>query len=163
MKKLITIISLIAIVSLLASFLVVPASAEILTGSCGESVTYSFNEGTRELVISGTGPMADSVTEWNSFKTTVTKVTIQNGVTSIGKRAFSGFTILETIDIPASVQAIGNSAFADCLKLDGVIIPDGITTIERSTFSECYALSSIVIPRVRIQRVLQKEYLALPF
>ena len=146
MKKILTIISLIAMISLLASLFVMPASAEIVTGSCGEGVTYSLNVGTHELTISGTGAMDDSLTVWNDYKASILTVTINEGVTAIGKRAFAGFGALTTVSIPSSVQSIGYGAFSDCIKLDGVVLPEGITTIDKFTFAECYALTSIVIP-----------------
>ena len=149
MKKLITIVSLIAIVALLASLIVMPVSAdttEVVTGSCGENVTFTLYVGTGELTISGTGPMADTPDGWADYKGVIRKVIIEDGVTSIGKKAFNNCQILETIEIPASVQSIGEGAFSDCLKLYGVVLPEGLTVINKSTFSECYALSSIVIP-----------------
>ena len=145
MKKLLTIISLIAIVSLLASVLVMPASAETTTGSCGENVTFAFDSETKELKISGTGPIT-TTSGWSSFKSSVLSVTIENGVTAIPNSAFSSFSNMESISIPASVQSIGRSAFADCLKLNNVVLPEGLTAIQRSTFGECYALTSIVVP-----------------
>lgn len=145
MKKLLTIISLIAIISLLASVLVMPASAETVTGSCGENVTYSFDSETGVLTISGTGPIT-TTSAWSSFRSSVLSAVVEDGVTAIPNSAFSSFSNMESITIASSVQSIGRSAFADCLKLKDITLPAGLTAIQRSTFGECYALTSIVIP-----------------
>jgi len=55
------------------------------SGSCGENVTYSFVESTGTLTISGTGDMSNS--PWYSYRSSIKKVVINNGVTSIGSRA----------------------------------------------------------------------------
>ena len=52
---------------------------------------------------------------------TVTEITIPNYVTSIGERAFSYCTSLESVTIPDSVTSIGWEAFSGCYKLVEVI------------------------------------------
>ena len=44
----------------------------------------------------------------------ITSITILNGVTSIGRYAFYGCSSLESINIPESVTSIGNAAFLNC-------------------------------------------------
>ncbi len=66
------------------------------------------------LRISGNGEMIDP---WLSSRESVTKVVIENGVTSIGSNAFNYCTNLVSIDIPHSVTSIGDYAFHDCNSL----------------------------------------------
>lgn len=70
---------------------------------------------------------------------------IPDGVTSIGKYVFSGFSELTSIVIPNSVTSIGDGAFAST-GLTSVSIPDGVTTLGFSAFRDCSSLTSIVIP-----------------
>ena len=75
-----------------------------------------------ELIISGNGAMADyKKTLLNKtsapWGTSITTVTISNGVTGIGNFAFSGCSKLSSVTIPDSVTRIGSSAFEDCTRL----------------------------------------------
>ena len=56
-------------------------------------------------------------------------------VTMIAPYAFSGFSNLRSVVIPATVKTIGKCAFYHYRKLSHVVIPDGVTTIENNTFS----------------------------
>lgn len=50
----------------------------------------------------------------------VTDVTIPDGVKSIGKYAFYGYSSLKSISFPSSIRNIGESAFYDCCSLEEV-------------------------------------------
>ena len=76
----------------------------------------------------------------------LTSITMPNGVTSIGDSAFSRCSNLTSITIPDSVTSIGYSAFYGCSSLISVTIPDGVTSIGGSAFSGCSRLTSITIP-----------------
>lgn len=73
-------------------------------------------------------------------------VTIPEGVTSIGMSAFSRCRSLTTITIPESITSIGDNAFSDCISLTNITIPEGVTSIGASTFSCCTCLTSVTIP-----------------
>ena len=74
----------------------------------------------------------------------ITSITIPEGVTSIGKYAFCGFSSLTSVTIPDSVISIGNSAFYGCNSLTSINIPDGVTSIGYSAFYGCSSISSFV-------------------
>ena len=65
------------------------------------------------LIISGTGDMEDS--PWSYQRDKIKKVTIKNGVTSIGVYAFAECYYLTSITIPNSVTSIGDDAFEECI------------------------------------------------
>ncbi len=106
---------------------------------------------------------------WSSFGDSVTSLTIDSGVTHIGKNAFTEMTAFTgTLTIPDSVTSIGESAFegsaigslhigsgitdipakafGKCRNLSGLTIPDTVTSIGNRAFENCDALSSLVIP-----------------
>ncbi|MDR0785096.1 MAG: leucine-rich repeat domain-containing protein [Treponema sp.] len=73
--------------------------------------------------------------------------TIPEGVTAIGRRAFSPCANLTSVAIPRSVTAIGNSAFYWCKSLTSVAIPEGVTAIGDFAFASCDRLTSVAVPR----------------
>ena len=78
--------------------------------------------------------------------TSLTSVTIPDGVTSIGDRAFEGCIDLTTVTIGNGVTSIGNSAFSRCTSLTSVTIPDSVTSIGAWVFQGCTSLTSVMIP-----------------
>lgn len=78
--------------------------------------------------------------------TSLSSITIPDGVTSIGYNAFYNCTSLTDISISDSVTNISNSAFCQCRNLSSVNIPNGVTNIGNWTFADCDALTLFVIP-----------------
>jgi hypothetical protein len=68
---------------------------------------------------------------------TDTVVTIPDGVTHIGRFAFTDCHELESVMIPDSVTSIGYYAFRMCLNLTRVTIPGSVTHIEESPDKDC--------------------------
>jgi len=72
-------------------------------------------------------------------------VTIPTTVTSIGNYAFYSTAITE-ITIPDGVTSIGSNTFANCSKLADVTLPAAVMTINSNAFSSCTSLTEIIIP-----------------
>ena len=95
--------------------------AEVYSGTCGESVNWSLDTETGLLEITGSGKMEDyynldyNYAPWYFHRTAIKECSIENGVTSIGHRAFYEFTGLTSITIPNSVTSIGEYAFYACI------------------------------------------------
>ena len=80
------------------------------------------------------------------YSSTLTSITIPNGVTQIGDCAFENCESLTSITIPDSVTSIGYGAFGDCTSLTSVAIGNGVTSIGKSAFWYCSSLTSVTIP-----------------
>ncbi len=118
------------------------------SGTCGDNLTWTLDDaGT--LTISGIGAMTSwdyySSTPWDSNRSNVEKVVIENGVTSIGEHAFRGCNSLTSINIPDSVTGIGHFAFEYCRSLTSVTIGDRVTSIGDGAFYDCLSLTSVTI------------------
>lgn len=72
--------------------------------------------------------------------TTLTNITLSEGLTHIGKYAFSECTGLTNITLPESLTSIGTSAFYSCISLTSITIPKGVTIIEDFAFFYCISL-----------------------
>ena len=119
------------------------------SGSCGTNLTWSFNEQTGALTISGTGKMTDwnnaSQVPWALFRSDILTVSIGSGVESIGKRAFSDCVNLSNVTIANSVRSIEYAAFSRCYSLTGVELPSNLRTIANGAFQYCADMESITI------------------
>ena len=116
------------------------------SGSCGENVTWTLTaDGT--LTISGTGAMTDytydSRSPWYSCRTYIKRVVMQQGVTSIGDRAFWDCSGLTSVTIPDGVTSIGGDAFSGCAALTSVTIPGSVTNVGQYAFYNCSSLTDI--------------------
>ena len=80
------------------------------------------------------------------YLSTICKVEIGDGVTSIGTHAFRYCYSLSQITIPNGVTSIGTYTFSRCVSLSQITIPNGVTSIDTYAFSYCYSLSQITIP-----------------
>ncbi|MBQ4049457.1 MAG: leucine-rich repeat protein, partial [Clostridia bacterium] len=81
--------------------------------------------------------------------TTITKVTIPEGIYKIPAYAFDGCTALTTVVLPSTLRVIGEGAFCGCTSLTS-LFPNGVTPaniklIERYAFEGCTAMTNIYI------------------
>ena len=76
----------------------------------------------------------------------VTDLVIPDGVTTIGRNAFTYCNSLTSVTIPDSVTTIGNYAFWACKSLTNVTIGDSVRTISSGAFAYCSSLTSVTIP-----------------
>ena len=138
---------------LLAILLLLPITAKAATdgGDCGNNnshVTWSYDDSSKTLTISGTGEMG-YYSPWMSQgidNEKIESVVIKEGVTSIGNGAFDTHSGLTNITIPNSVTSIGAYAFSDCGSLTNITIPNNLTSIGDGAFYGCESLTNITIP-----------------
>ena len=107
------------------------ADATETSGTCGaegsaDNVKWNFNSSTGTLTISGTGKMSNlnnsTETEnisdgagtypWANLKDSITKIVIDDGVTSIGSKAFIAYTNVTSVNIGKDVSEIGVGALS---------------------------------------------------
>ena len=115
------------------------------SNSCGEGLTWKLSYyGT--LTISGTGKMASyspGDAPWYSQRTKIRKITISEGVTSIGEYAFEECTNVTSISIPGSVTELNEYCFSACKSMKNITIPQSVTRIADGVFDACEKLTDI--------------------
>ena len=134
-----------------AAVITMPVHAEEekeTSGTCGEDLTWTFEDGT--LTISGEGEMDaydyfSAPTPWADLLSEIITIVIEDGVTSISEDAFYRADQLTDVTIPDSVLTIGESAFSRCDKLAEITIPDGVVTVGDSAFYSCRSLASVSV------------------
>ena len=149
MKKISKILSIILAITMVISIIPITVSAATYSGTCGDSLTWTFDDETGTFTVSGTGAMYDYSfynRPWQNYEDSIKKVVINNGVTTIGDRAFYHCSSLTTITFSDSVIIIGEDAFYACICLESIEIPDSVTTIGEDAFYACTSLKSITLP-----------------
>ncbi len=99
------------------------------TGDC----SYHFDKDSRTLTISGSGSIGSYTysyrAPWYPFREDVGKLVIEEGVTSIGTKAFMGFSHLKTVILPETLTEIGDYAFAEENAVEHLYVPEGVSSI----------------------------------
>ena len=131
---------------LFAACLPVAFAAE--SGTCGDNLQWQFADGV--LTITGSGAMTDYTSQqkapWNHLAGSITHLSLPEGLTSIGNRAFTGCEQLGSITIPTSVKTIGVGAFYRNKSVTTLTLSAGLTAIQRSAFEECTSLVDLRLP-----------------
>lgn len=120
----------------------------VASGTCGENLTWVLNN-ENELIISGTGAMTDYVEEapWADYVEIIKWVVIEDGVTSIGDRAFYGCHQLLTAFLSEGLTKFGDYSFKNCSDLSFITsIPEGVVSIGTETFYGCEIFRGETIP-----------------
>ena len=87
-----------------------------------EKATNTLIAGCQNTIIPNS---VTSIEDYALSSIPITSITIPNGVTSIGKRAFSSCSSLTSITIPNSVTNIGQEAFHGCYSLASIKVETG--------------------------------------
>ena len=129
---------------LIALLMGLSANAE-KSGTCGPNLKWHLTDD-GVLTITGEGKMYDYSHSRPWGYSDIKRIIIGDGVTTIGRSAFSGCSSLTSVNIPNSVTTIGEYAFRDCSSLTSVTIPNSVTTIGGDAFYGCSSLTSVTIP-----------------
>ncbi len=124
-------------------------SVMTLSGVCGDALSWYYDGSGKTLTISGTGAMYDydeATPPWQADECQVAHLVVEDGVTYIGKNAFTGCEMLESAVLPQTLTAIGDNAFSYCGQLDDLCLPEGIVTVGVLAFAYCDQLREVTVP-----------------
>ncbi|MBQ9015772.1 MAG: leucine-rich repeat domain-containing protein [Firmicutes bacterium] len=123
----------------------------------GENISWNFQDGV--LSFEGTGEISTKSTaiyktllsstgtgsfyflsdnSWKYIQPDTTGIIIGEGITSIGRSAFSQFDKLTDLHLPESLVRIDNQAFYRCDALTSVQVPSGVTEFGENVFWSGY-------------------------
>lgn len=126
----------------------VSLAAPVTEGKTGDCL-WSYDEPSATLTIMGDGAMADyeksEDAPWYGYE--ITNITVKNGVTGIGKNAFSASKV-KTFTAPDSLKTIGSGAFTICSFLESVDL-NKVEKIEDSAFAVCVELANVKLDSVK--------------
>lgn len=109
------------------------------SGNCGETLTWSFDEDSKVLSITGSGEMDNLASfeeyGWAYFKDQIEVVEFGNAVVSVGSNAFYGCPNLKEVYLSESIGTIGANTFADCPLLSLVTVSGAGFTADETSFS----------------------------
>jgi len=114
-------------------------------GMDGDNCVATLDNGV--MTVEGTGAMADysESAPWNEYLSDITSIVIAEGVTYVGRNAFSWAANVESISLPSTLTSIRDYAFAGC-KITSLVIPEGVTSISNGTFQNCGQLTTVTLP-----------------
>lgn len=136
------------------------------SGTFGKNIKYTYDYETKTLTLRGTGSMYNGSADedvgvddeeeyyYNFFsqnpnkkiiKEEMEKVVIGDGITKIGRFAFSECKSLKEVKLGKDVQEIGKSAFYGCTALKKINWTDNIEEIRAGAFRCCYSLKKLYV------------------
>jgi len=129
----------------------------IASGKTGDlNWKITDEKGDYTLTISGNGAMADysgsetkNEPEWYPYNEKLKHLVLEEGITRIGRSAFSCCeSLCGELKLPSSIRVIGQEAFYDCIGFGGTLqLPNNIECIEAGAFNRCSGFTGdIVIP-----------------
>lgn len=81
----------------------------------------------------------------NDSSSSLTNVTIPNGVREIEDSAFMECDKLSSIRLPAGLETIGEEAFYGCWSLQNMVIPASVSGIDETAFADCRGMKAFEV------------------
>lgn len=130
---------LIAVIMVFGTFSTAYASeANVVTGTCGEHLTWTINKSIGYLHIQGNGAMYDydfdNEAPWKDYYDILTYVILDEGVTTVGEFAFDSMRNVDRADLPSTLTSIGDWSFYGS-GLATLVVPEGVVSIGYSAFA----------------------------
>ena len=156
------ILSFFVAMSMIISF-AVPVSAttstDVVSGSCGNGITWSFNGEDTLLITNNSGTVAamddygaDSVSfyaPWYDLFWQIDTVVIGSGISHVGNSAFSGYQCISRIELGSDIKTIGDYAFKGCDHIVEIYLPDSLTIVGDEAFWGLTSLDEIDLKNIK--------------
>ncbi|MGN1411885.1 MAG: leucine-rich repeat domain-containing protein [Oscillospiraceae bacterium] len=82
-----------------------------------------------------------------SYRGSEERVTVPNGITTIGESCFANNEAIGRVILPNTVTDIQEDAFKGCVSMQTISLSESLINIERSAFENCFKLLHIDLPK----------------
>jgi len=163
MRKIFTLVALL-------SALVFTAKAEVINGTCADTVNvdWSYNTDTKTLSFTLKGSdrwfipdYGPSNKPWYAFIEDIEYLELPEGMTSIGAWAFSGAKSIKDVVLPQSLGLLEQYAFKDCYSIHTFAIGPNLSLIAQHALNGCYSLTNLYVPD-NVQDILYEAFSMVP-
>ncbi len=150
MNKFFSSISRMACLLLVSAVSILPASANYNTTSytlSGKQLTKWV--GNESEIDFNTDDVLKTVTSIGAYAfqgCQVKSLTLNEGLTEIGRCAFMDCHNLVDVNLPSTLQVLQGAAFSSCESIETIDLPQSLISIGNSCFYQCTALSSVTFP-----------------
>lgn len=115
----------------------------------GSSISWSYDDATKTLSITGEGALSISKYQeapWKDIRDEVETVVFGEGITgSTGTKTFAEMDKLSEVIFPSTFKKLGTGTFASDQSLEHITLPESLESIGTVVFSNCQNLKTIVI------------------
>ena len=80
------------------------------------------------------------------YMSSLTNITLSEGITSLGDYCFWNCSSLTSITLPEGITSLGRGCFNGCHSLTYIALPEGITSLSDYCFGYCRSLTNIILP-----------------
>lgn len=141
---------LLLLLALLLSWVPVRAEAATILGSGSTGQVGWYIDSDYNLYVSGNGTMGNYTSSglppWYNYRSKIVSVTVEEGVTSIGKYCFYGISsACLSWSFPSTLVSIGDYAFNNS-GFSSLCLPDSVISFGNYAFNACYNLTSFTFP-----------------
>ena len=119
--------------------------------TCGPDASWSFEESSGTLTISGTGALWDEGFPWSDLRDEIRRVVVEEGITALADNSsnlgpFQDCFNLTQVSLPEGLITLGWRCFQNCDSLAEVALPASLKNINQSAFGDCDNLLRLTVP-----------------
>ncbi len=127
----------------------------LISGTCGDNVTYTFSSYFGALTLSGTGATESyrqvtvsggATYPWDSWRDKIKTVVVEEGITELGSNIFYNLGNLTSISLPNTLKTVNYNSISTCPQLTSLTLPNSLTSINGYAFTRLTGITSLVVP-----------------
>ncbi|MBQ9468001.1 MAG: leucine-rich repeat protein [Clostridia bacterium] len=118
-----------------------------VTGQLTEKITWTFDQSTGTLILSGSGPTPNFSSKdekpWDEYKDRIYTVVVKTGVRTMGNNLLSHHDAMHTLIVEDGIKTFGGDCFAYNGALTDIYIPSSVIGVSQGACYTCDALKNI--------------------